>query len=39
VLTTFDDLAGEFALTTVPVTVPLTDVYRDVEWPSDLPAP
>lgn len=31
VLTTFDDPAGEFALATVPVRVPLADVYRGVE--------
>jgi Uma2 family endonuclease len=29
--TTFDDPAGEFALATVPVRVPLADVYRGVE--------
>ncbi len=38
-LTTCDDLAGEFALTSVPVAVPLADVYRDVEWPEDTAAP
>jgi Uma2 family endonuclease len=32
-LTTFDDPAGEFALTTVPVRVPLADLYRGVELP------
>lgn len=31
VLTTFEDPAGEFALATVPVRVPLSDVYRGVE--------
>lgn len=31
VLTTFDDPAGEFALATVAVRVPLADVYRGVE--------
>ncbi|MFO0811351.1 MAG: Uma2 family endonuclease [Gemmataceae bacterium] len=36
-LTTFDDPSGEFSLTSVPVAVPLADVYRDVEWP-DAPA-
>lgn len=38
-LTTFDDLSGEFALTSVPVAVPLADVYRDVEWPDGSAAP
>jgi Uma2 family endonuclease len=33
VLTTFADPAGEFALATVPVRVPLADVYRGVELP------
>jgi len=37
VLTTFDDPAGEFVLATVPVRVPLTDVYRDVELPDPPP--
>ena len=31
VLTTFDNSDGEFALSTVPVRVPLADVYRGVE--------
>ncbi|HEV3438870.1 MAG TPA: Uma2 family endonuclease [Gemmata sp.] len=30
-LTTFDDPDGEFALSTVPVRVPMADVYRGVE--------
>jgi Uma2 family endonuclease len=33
VLTTFEDPAGEFALTSVPVSVPMADVYRGVEFP------
>lgn len=32
-LTTFADPAGEFALATVPVRVPLADVYRGVDLP------
>ena len=36
-LTTFDDVNGEFALTTVPVTVLLADLYRGVEIP-ELPS-
>lgn len=31
ILTTYDDPAGEFSLATVPVRVPLADVYRGVE--------
>ncbi len=31
ILTTYDDPAGDFALATVPVRVPLADVYRGVE--------
>lgn len=31
-LATFDDPAGDFALSAVPVRVPLADVYRDVEF-------
>ncbi len=31
ILTTYDDPAGEFSLATVPVRVPLVDVYRGVE--------
>ena len=31
ILTFFDDPAGAFSLVTVPVTIPLADVYRDVE--------
>jgi len=31
-LTTFDDPDGEFALSTVPVRVPMADVYRGVEF-------
>jgi Uma2 family endonuclease len=30
-LTVFDDPAGEFALATVPVRIPMADVYRGVE--------
>lgn len=37
VLTTFDDPAGDFALTTVPVRVPLADLYRGVEFPEHPP--
>jgi Uma2 family endonuclease len=32
-LTTFEDPAGEFALTSVPVSVPMVDAYRGVEFP------
>lgn len=38
VLGTFEDQAGSFALTIVPVTVSLADVYRDVTFP-DAPPP
>ncbi len=34
-LTTFDDLAGDFALRSVPIRVPMGDVYRDVEFQPD----
>jgi Uma2 family endonuclease len=37
VLATFDDPAGSFSLATVPVTIPLTDVYRDVTFPENPP--
>ena len=37
VLTTYDDPAAEFALATVPVRVPLADVYRGVEVPETPP--
>jgi len=30
-LTVFDDPMGEFTLATVPVSIPLADIYRDVE--------
>jgi Uma2 family endonuclease len=33
-LTSFDDPAGEFALTSVPVRVPLAEIYRGVELPA-----
>jgi Uma2 family endonuclease len=36
-LTAFDDPDGEFALATVPVRVPLADVYRGVELPEHPP--
>jgi len=29
--TAFDDPAGSFALATIPISIPLADVYRDVE--------
>jgi len=32
-LSTFDESGGEMKLTTVPVSVPLADIYRDVEFP------
>lgn len=38
-LTTFVDLAGEFRLSTVPVAVPLADVYRDVTFPPPADPP
>ena len=38
VLTTFTDPAGEFALATVPVRVPVADIYRGVDLPP-APAP
>jgi hypothetical protein len=31
-LTTYEDLAGEFALASVDVQVPVADVYRGVEF-------
>ncbi len=34
VLKTFNDPAGELALATVAVRVPLADLYRDVELPA-----
>ncbi len=37
ILTIFDDPAGAFSLATVPVTVPLADVYRDVELDEQPP--
>lgn len=37
VLTTFDDPGGEFALATVPVRVPVADIYRGVELPDEPP--
>lgn len=37
VLTTFDNPDGEFSLATVPVRVPLADVYRGVELPETPP--
>ena len=37
VLTTFDDPAGEFALATVPVRVPVADIYRGVDLPAEPP--
>lgn len=37
VLTVFDDPAGEFALATVPVRVPVADIYRGVELPDEPP--
>ena len=36
-LTTFADPAGELALTTVPVAVPLAEVYRGVAFPETPP--
>jgi Uma2 family endonuclease len=33
-LTSFDDPAGEFALASVPVRVPLAEIYRGVELPA-----
>jgi len=33
-LTTFDDMTGNFSLLTLPVSVPMVDVYRDVEFAS-----
>jgi Uma2 family endonuclease len=36
-LTTFDDPNGEFALSTVPVRVPMADVYRGVEFTEEPP--
>lgn len=33
-LTVFDDPAGEMELASVPVRVPLADVYRGVKWPA-----
>jgi Uma2 family endonuclease len=33
-MTIFDDPAGAFSLVTVPVTIPLADVYRGVELPT-----
>lgn len=36
-LSTFDEMTGNFALLTLPVSVPLADVYRDVEFPSREP--
>ncbi|MBY0513800.1 MAG: Uma2 family endonuclease [Gemmataceae bacterium] len=35
ILTIFDDPSGEFALATVPIRVPIADIYRDVELPPD----
>lgn len=37
VLTTFDDPAGEFALATVPVRVPVADIYRGMDLPDEPP--
>ena len=39
VLTIFDDPAAEFSLATVPVRVPLADIYRGVELPEAPPDP
>lgn len=39
VLSTFDDMDGAFALTSVPVNVPLVDVYRDVEFDVEVTPP
>jgi len=36
-LSTFDDMTGSFSLMTLPVTVPLVEVYRDVEFSSPEP--
>lgn len=36
-LTTFTGQTGEFALTTVPVAVPLAEVYRGVTFPEQSP--
>ncbi|MDB5306195.1 MAG: hypothetical protein JWO38_397 [Gemmataceae bacterium] len=36
-LTVFDDPTGQFSFTTIPATIPLADVYRGVELPSDPP--
>lgn len=38
-LTTFDDPAGEFALESVPVRVPIADVYRRVVFPEHTQDP
>jgi Uma2 family endonuclease len=38
-LSTFDDPAGEFRLETVPVAVPLAEVYRDVTFPPPADPP
>ena len=37
VLTTFDDPAGEFSLSSVALSIPLADVYRAVELPAVPP--
>jgi Uma2 family endonuclease len=34
-LTNFDDPAGEFALASIPVRVPIADIYRGVELPNE----
>ena len=36
-LTEFDDPAGEFALASVPVLVPVADIYRGVDLPAEPP--
>ncbi len=38
VLSTYDDPAGSFALSSVAVTVLLADVYRNVEFPPESPS-
>ena len=38
-LTVFDDAAGELALGTIPVRVPMADVYRGIDFSLYVPPP